>query len=268
MRRVDDLYLAVLACQVGVREWSSCSSFLEISKAISPKESSEFSSMRSASVVLMLCAPCVAFHLPAAAAIRPTRCIAPLIMKEGNSAGKGFGKLSVEEEAAARGREQLEALRAATSDRGYDSTLQGLQDKLKEPEATAEELEQFKSQITLGLAGFLILGGVLSLVREPPDCFPHNRFSHFRLVIDSLLAATFGNPRDSTKMARRPSRRRRPLDSRPRQTCSRRRLMERPRGPTPPHRQRLLTQRLRWRRRLRRQQRRRLQRHDVLLNKE
>ena len=81
-----------------------------------------------------------------------------------DTAGKGFGAPPRYDAEEARGREALEKLRAATGERGYDSTLQGLQDKPTAPEPTAEELEQFKSQITLGLAGFLILGGVISLL--------------------------------------------------------------------------------------------------------
>ena len=60
-------------------------------------------------------------------------------------------------------RQALEKLRQASADRGYDTSLQGLQDGPETPEPTPEELEKFKGQLTLGLAGFLILGGVVSL---------------------------------------------------------------------------------------------------------
>ena len=67
-----------------------------------------------------------------------------------------------------RGRAYLQQLKEASAERGYDYTLQGLQDRPEDkstvPEPTAEEMEKFKSTVTLGLAGFLIVGGVLSLV--------------------------------------------------------------------------------------------------------
>ena len=91
-----------------------------------------------------------------------------------DSAGVGFQpqpggtkppSYAAEEE---RGRAYLQQLKEASAERGYDYTLQGLQDRPEDkstvPEPTAEEMEKFKSTVTLGLAGFLIVGGVLSLV--------------------------------------------------------------------------------------------------------
>ena len=116
--------------------------------------------------VMLLSAPALlhALIMPAAVSRPHLRVRTSVVLMKDDTAGQGFGKQTVEEQAAARGREQLEALRAATAERGYDSTLQGLQDKIEEPAPSPEELQQFKSQITLGLAGFLIVGGVLSLV--------------------------------------------------------------------------------------------------------
>lgn len=112
----------------------------------------------------------LAFLLPAAAFQLPCRVpsrlaiarVRSLAMAEDDTAGRGFGTPNYEAEEA-RGRDALEAMRAAQADRGYDSSLQGLRDKPMEAEPTPEELNEFKSQITLGLAGFLIVGGVLSL---------------------------------------------------------------------------------------------------------
>jgi len=86
----------------------------------------------------------------------------PLLAQEGGDdrAGVGFGKYEAEE---ARGREALEKMRAAQADRGYDNSLQGLRDRAEEPEPTPQELEKFKSNLTLGFAGFLIVGGIISL---------------------------------------------------------------------------------------------------------
>ena len=64
----------------------------------------------------------------------------------------------------ARGRAALEKLRDASAERGYDSTLQGLSDRPSAPEPTPEELSEFKSSLTLGFAGFLIVAGIVSLV--------------------------------------------------------------------------------------------------------
>jgi hypothetical protein len=74
-------------------------------------------------------------------------------------AGLGFGENAAAE---ARGREALEKLRQGSSERGYDPTLQGLQDR---PEDVPVEVPQeFKSTVTLGLAGLLIAGGVVSIL--------------------------------------------------------------------------------------------------------
>ncbi|KAL3915346.1 MAG: hypothetical protein SGPRY_007261 [Prymnesium sp.] len=76
------------------------------------------------------------------------------------SSGLGFGKPKYDEEVA-RGKEALEKLRLASKEAGYDSSLQGLQ---SDEEAPVEVPQEFKSQITLGFAGFLIVGGVVSLL--------------------------------------------------------------------------------------------------------
>ena len=85
-----------------------------------------------------------------------------VLEEQGKTSGQGFGtpRYAAEEE---RGRAALEALREASAERGYDTSLQGLQDKETPPEPTAEELNKFKSDLTLGFAGFLIIGGVAAL---------------------------------------------------------------------------------------------------------
>lgn len=80
-----------------------------------------------------------------------------------STAGVGFGSRRYEAEEA-RGRAALEKLRDASAERGYDSTLQGLSDRPSAPEPTPEELSEFKSSLTLGFAGFLIVAGIVSLV--------------------------------------------------------------------------------------------------------
>ena len=96
--------------------------------------------------------------------IFPRTKLTPLRMSEEDTSGKGFGApdyAAVE----ARGRAELERLKAASAERGYDNTLQGLQDPSQPgtPQPTPKELAEFQSQLTLGLAGFLIVGGVISL---------------------------------------------------------------------------------------------------------
>ena len=86
-----------------------------------------------------------------------------LMMADDDTSGKGFGTSDRYAAEEARGRAALEKMRADQAERGYDSTLQGLQDRVEEPQPTAEELNEFKSQLTLGFAGFLILGGIFSL---------------------------------------------------------------------------------------------------------
>jgi hypothetical protein len=80
------------------------------------------------------------------------------------TAGQGFGKSSANSNAAAeeRGRKALEALKAsAGSAKGYDSSLQGLRGS--EPEEPVEVPQEFKDTVVYGFAGFLILGGFISL---------------------------------------------------------------------------------------------------------
>jgi hypothetical protein len=62
----------------------------------------------------------------------------PLMAEDKSSAGKGFGASSRYAAEEARGREALEKMKAASADRGYDSTLQGLQDAVAEPEPSPE----------------------------------------------------------------------------------------------------------------------------------
>ena len=69
---------------------------------------------------------------------------------------RGFGAQREEDvAAAARGREALDQLRAASSERGYDPTLQGLRDSdmMQEELPPAEVPQEFKSTVTLGFAG-------------------------------------------------------------------------------------------------------------------
>ena len=75
------------------------------------------------------------------------------------NAPKGFGSNAGAEE---RGRKALAALREASGEKGYDDTLQGLKSSGEEP--PAEVPQEFKSTVTLGFAGFLITGGILSLI--------------------------------------------------------------------------------------------------------
>ena len=56
----------------------------------------------------------------------------------------------------------MEALREATGEKGYDDSLQGL--KSPEEEVPVEVPQEFKSTVTLGFAGFLIVGGIISLI--------------------------------------------------------------------------------------------------------
>jgi len=103
-----------------------------------------------------------ALRVPAAALRRS--CFMSMAEKDETS-GMGFGSSSSPYAAEeARGREALEKLKKASAARGYDPSLQGLKDKVAQPEPTTEELQEFKSELTLGLAGFLILGGVVSLL--------------------------------------------------------------------------------------------------------
>eukprot|EP00325_Prymnesiales_sp_UTEX-LB-985_P035082 CAMPEP_0174716500 /NCGR_PEP_ID=MMETSP1094-20130205/24289_1 /TAXON_ID=156173 /ORGANISM="Chrysochromulina brevifilum, Strain UTEX LB 985" /LENGTH=176 /DNA_ID=CAMNT_0015916269 /DNA_START=79 /DNA_END=609 /DNA_ORIENTATION=- len=84
------------------------------------------------------------------------------------SGGGGFGDVRTNQQVATeeRGRKALEELRAATMERGYDSSLQGLKDRAEDEEI--EVPQEFKSTVTLGLAGFLILGGVVALLVGGP----------------------------------------------------------------------------------------------------
>lgn len=126
--------------------------------------------------LLLLCtvASSAAFGIPVAPRVplRTLRACSLVAMADDDkdSAGVGFqpqaGGTKPPSYAAeeARGREYLRQIQEASAERGYDYTLPGLQDRPQDdvPEPTAEEMEKFKSTVTLGLAGFLILGGVLS----------------------------------------------------------------------------------------------------------
>ena len=58
----------------------------------------------------------------------------------------------------------MEELKASSGAKGYDDTLQGLKSVTvtteQPPEVDPKELAEFKSSLTLGVAGFLIVGGV------------------------------------------------------------------------------------------------------------
>ena len=73
--------------------------------------------------------------------------------------GVGFGQQN--QMAEERGRKALEALRAAQGEKGYDDSLQGL--KPRPGDEPVEVPQEFKSTVTLGFAGFLIIGGIVSL---------------------------------------------------------------------------------------------------------
>ena len=117
-------------------------------------------------LVLVLALPLCVTSLRLQPCLVRTRTIAMKADKDTTStAGRGFGDASSRYAAEeARGMAALEKMAADVGERGYDASLQGLQDRDTDPEPTPEELEKFKSQLTLGLAGFLILGGVLSLL--------------------------------------------------------------------------------------------------------
>ena len=83
-----------------------------------------------------------------------------LMAADEDTSGMGFGNSNAEAEE--RGRKALEALRAASNEKGYDDTLQGL--SAQPEEELVEVPQEFKSQVTLGFAGFLIVGGILSFV--------------------------------------------------------------------------------------------------------
>ena len=76
-------------------------------------------------------------------------------------AGKGFDK-GVNAAAEERGRIALEAIRNAAAQEGVDTSLQtrsGSNDN-----ETVEVPQEFKDKLVYGFAGFLIFGGVISLV--------------------------------------------------------------------------------------------------------
>ena len=52
-------------------------------------------------------------------------------------------------------------MRTASAEKGYDSSLQGLQGA--DPEEPVEVPQEFKDTVVYGFAGFLILGGFISL---------------------------------------------------------------------------------------------------------
>lgn len=113
---------------------------------------------------------CVPSLLLAPAPLRSHAFRTPLIImsSEDSTTGKGFGDAAAEE----RGRKALEALREASGEKGYDNSLQGLRSPEEEP--PVEVPQEFKSTVTLGFAGFLIVFGVISLILggslwEPKD---------------------------------------------------------------------------------------------------
>ena len=92
----------------------------------------------------------------------PHRAKAPTAQQDDSTRGVGFGSSKANEEAEARGRLLLEAMRA-------ESGVTAESDKETTFAPTAEE----QSSGILGIAGFLILGGVISLfVRGQPQKLP------------------------------------------------------------------------------------------------
>mmetsp|Transcript_15082 Transcript_15082/g.31734 ORF Transcript_15082/g.31734 Transcript_15082/m.31734 type:complete len:168 (+) Transcript_15082:6-509(+) len=102
------------------------------------------------------------------------RAMSPVLKAEDDGVGVGFGTSRKYTEEEERGRKALEKLRDASTEKGYDSSLQGLKSEDEDP---VEVPEEFKSQVILGFAGFLIVGGVISLLIggslwEPSDSAP------------------------------------------------------------------------------------------------
>lgn len=129
--------------------------------------------MLRAVLALLAASGASALSLPPLRLPRAQRCQPHMAASDEDRAGVGFGRRNYDEEEA-RGREALEKLRTASKEKGYDSSLQGLQSTQEEP---VEVPKEFKSQVILGLAGFLITGGVISLIVggsiwEPTDKAP------------------------------------------------------------------------------------------------
>ena len=84
---------------------------------------------------------------------------APLVLaQEGDF--KGFDR-QANAEAEERGRKALEALQASVAEKGYDDSLQGL--RSAPAEEPVEVPQEFKDKVVYGFAGFVILGGFISL---------------------------------------------------------------------------------------------------------
>ena len=116
--------------------------------------------MPACALLLSLLAAAAALRLPAAqgkARVRPITARADGGGSD-DTAGVGFGGDAGAEE---RGRRRLEELRRRSEAQGFDTTLQGLE---QEDEMPVEVPQEFKSKLTLGFAGFLIVGGLVSLL--------------------------------------------------------------------------------------------------------
>lgn len=97
-------------------------------------------------------------HRPAAAQCLRARHRPLLCAEDDSTAGRGF---SVNAAAEERGRAALEKLRAEAEG---SSMPKGFAAESPPAAIDPQEFEQFKSNITLGLAGFLIVAGVISLI--------------------------------------------------------------------------------------------------------
>ena len=112
-----------------------------------------------------------------------------------DEAGKGFGAGTSNADAEARGRAELERMRAsAGSAKGYDSSLQGLQGG--DPEEPVEVPQEFKDTVVYGFAGFLILGGFISLFAGgslwEPKGFEEDGSAPMEQVVGSPQSPAFG----------------------------------------------------------------------------
>ena len=122
-------------------------------------------------VLLFIASPVLCFLATPLSACQRLRCCAVRMRGadeggDSNQGGIGFGTPRSYEAEEERGRKALEALRAASAETGYDTSLQGLQ--TTDDGEEVEVPQEFKSTVTLGFAGFLILVGVVSLVFGGP----------------------------------------------------------------------------------------------------
>ena len=101
--------------------------------------------------------------LPAARPTLAQRNTLPVVMED--TSGKGFGKPSANAEAEARGRKMLEEMRASSS---ISDELDSAFDNAAEENIVPPLAEEGSSPPTLGVAGFLLIAGALSLVVGGP----------------------------------------------------------------------------------------------------